>query len=126
MDQFFAELKKLLESMPKEMPPEVVKEIEDAYKQYGFDPKKPPNDGELALWATELIYKWYETPHVNVNLPLTGLIIAYNMTTWMKLSHLDQTNLKTLLTSVFNMGYSMGLYNMRSPFDKKPQPQETN
>jgi hypothetical protein len=126
MDQFFAELKKLLDSLPQHLPPEVTKEIEDAYKQYGFDPKKPPSDAELAAWATQLVYQWYESPKVNVNLPLTGLIIAYNMTTWMKLDHLDQTNLKTLLTSVFNMGYAMGMYNMRSPFDKKPQPQETN
>lgn len=126
MDQFFAELKKLLDSLPQHFPPEVAKEIEDAYKQYGFDPTKPPSDAELATWATELIYRWYEAPKVNVNLPLTGLVIAYNMTTWMKLGHLDQTNLKTLLTSVFNMGHAMGLYNMRSPFDKKPQPQETN
>ncbi len=126
MDQFFEELKKLLEASIAALPPEVTKEIEDAYRQYGFDPKKPPNDGELATWATDLVYKWYENPKVNVNLPLTGLVIAYNMATWMKLSHIDQTNLKTLLTSVFNMGYAMGLYNMRSPFDKKPQPQETN
>ena len=122
----FAELKKLLEGIPKEVPPEITKEIEAAYKQYGFDAEKPPTDGELAAWATELIYRWCDEPKKEVNLPLTGLVIAYNMTTYMKLDHMDQTNLKTLLTSVFNMGYAMGLYNMRSPFDKKPQPQETN
>jgi len=124
MNQFFEELKKLLAALPQQ--PEMTKEIEDAYKAYGFDPQHPPSDADLAQWATELIYKWYEAPQVDVNLPLAGLIIAYNMTTWMKLNALEQTNLKTLLMTVFNMGYAMGMYNMRSPFDNKPQPQETN
>jgi len=122
MDQFFEELKKILGLQQ----PDVTKEIEESYRAYGFDANKPPSDAEIAEWATALIYKWYETPKVNINLPLAGLIIAFNMTTWMKLNHLDQTNLKTMLTTVFNMGYGMGQYNMRSPFDKKPQPQETN
>ena len=127
---FFAELKKLFESIPEptpdNIPPEITKEIEAAYKQYGFDPKTPPSDAELAHWATDLIYRWYDAPNNNMNLPLTGLCIAYNMTTWMKLNGLDQTNLKTLLTAVYNMGYNMALYKMRSPFDKKPQPQDLN
>ena len=119
----FAELKKLFEDAQQ---PEITKNVEDAYKAHGFDPAKPPSDSELALWVTDLVYKWYESPNTKMNLPLTALCIAYNMTTWGKLTPLDQFNLKTLVSSVYNMGYKMGQYNMKSPFDPKPKPQDLN
>ena len=141
VESFLAELLKLL------TPPggvEMTEEVKKAYKLHGFDPEKPPTDSELAKWATELIYNWHSDPtqvikwateliynwHSDptqvMNLPIVGLCIGYNMTTWGKLSQLDQMNLKTLLCSVYNMGYAMGAYKLRSPFDKKPQPQELN
>lgn len=121
---FFAELKKIFETFEK--PPEMSKEVIDAYKAYNFDPTKPPSDYELALWATELLYKWHENPSPKLNMPLVGLTIAYNMVTFGKLNQFDQINLKTLLEAVYNMGYNMSAYKMRSPFDKKPQPQDLN
>ncbi len=120
---FLAELKKLLDSLPQG---DVAKVIENSYKAHGFDPAKPPTDYELALWATELIYKWYYEPKSDMNLPLAGLCLAYNMVTFNKLNQFDQTNLKTLLSAVYNMGWNMGAYKLRSPFDKKPQPQDLN
>lgn len=125
---FFAELKKLFENFPEQIAqaPEITKEIEDAYKAYGFDPANPPSDHHLAMWTMDLIYKWHTTPNPKMNLPLTGLCLAYNMTTWGKLNQLDQMNLKTLLSAVYNMGYNMGAYKLRSPFDEKPKPQDLN
>lgn len=128
MDPFLAELKKLFETLAAEAvkPPEITKEVEDAYKVYGFDAKKPPSDDELGKWATELIYNWNSEPNTTMNLPLAGLVISFNMTTWGKLNQFDQINLKTLLVSVYNMGYNMGAYKLRSPFDPKPKPQDLN
>jgi hypothetical protein len=128
MDPLLAELKKLFETLAVGVgkPPEITKEVEDAYKAHGFDAKKPPSDSELGKWATELIYNWYSEPNTTMNLPLAGLVIGFNMATWGKLNQFDQMNLKTLLSSVYNMGYAMALYKMKSPFDKKPQPQELN
>lgn len=125
IEQFFTELKKLLESMP-EKPPEMTKEVEDAYKAYGFDVKNPPTDGELAKWATQLIYNWHGQVSDKLNLPLTGLCVAYNMVTFGKLNELDQLNLKTLLSAVYHMGYGMGVYKLRTPFDPKPKSQDLN
>lgn len=122
---FLTELKKLLDSLPQQSP-EITKIIEDSYKAHGFDPANPPSDHELALWATELVYKWHYDPKPDMNLPLAGLCLAYNMVTFGKLSQFDQSNLKTLLSSVYNMGWNMGAYKLRSPFDKKPQPQDLN
>lgn len=125
VEAFLAELLKLFGPPPNptgEMPDDV----KEAYKAHGFDPDKPPSDSELAKWATQLIYAWHKEPGNMMNLPIAGLCIGYNMTTWGKLTQMDQMNLRTLLCSVYNMGYCMGTYNMRNPFDKKPQPQELN
>jgi len=122
-----SELKKLFDTlMMPQTEPEITKEVENSYKAHGFDPKKPPSDSELAAWATKLIYQWHGDPSTVMNLPLAGLCIGYNMTTWGKLTQLDQINLKTLLVSVYNMGYNMGAYKLRSPFDPKPKPQDLN
>lgn len=127
----FAELMKLFEKAAKEItekekPVMVSKEVEEAYKAYGFDVKNPPSDIDLAKWTTQFIYNWYEHPSPKMNLPITGLCIAYNMTTWKKLSELDLVNLKTMVSAVYAMGYNMGKFGLRSPLDKKPQPQEVN
>lgn len=122
-----AELKKFFDSLllpPK--PPEITEEVKQTYKLHGFDIEKPPTDSELAHWATQLIYQWNYDPSAMMNLPLTALVVSYNMTTWDKLSEMDKVNLKTLLCAVYNMGYNMGVYKLRSPFDKKPQPQDVN
>ncbi len=124
----FAELMKLIEQAAKEQTgqPVITQEMEEAYKAYGYDVHNPPTDAELAKWTMELLYAWHNHPSPKMNLPLTGLCVAYNMTTWKKLNQLDMVNLKTLISAVYNMGYNMGKYNMKSPFDKKPQPQELN
>ncbi len=118
-------LKNLLDSLPS-VEALAAKEIEEAYKTYGFDIDSPPTDGEIAQWATQLIFNWHKQPDPKINLPLTGLCIAYNITTLGKLNELEMINLKTILSSVYNMGYSMCQYKMRSPFDEKPKPQDLN
>jgi hypothetical protein len=127
---FLSELLKLLEKAQQEQKdqpkPELTPEVIEAYKAYGFDATKPPTDGELAKWTMDLIYAWYTNPSPKMNLPLTGLCVAFNMVTWGKLTQLDMVNLKTMVSAVYHMGYNMGKYNMKSPFDKKPQPQELN
>lgn len=123
IESLLAELMKLLEAPTKSVDNKI---IEAAYKAYGFDPAKPPTDGELANWVTPLIYKWcYNVPNI-MNLPLAGLCTAYNKTTFGKLSQLDQINLMTLLCVVYNIGYNMGAYKLRSPFDPKPEPKDLN
>lgn len=107
-------------------PPELLKVVEDAYQQYGFDPKNPPSNLILATWATKLVHKWFDNPKPQMNLPLTGLCIAFNMMTCGKLDDSDQAYLKQLLCVVYNMGYGMAQYKMKTPFDRKPQPQELN
>lgn len=124
VEAFLAELMKLFGPPPADGG--ITEEVKEAYKIHGFDPDKPPSDNELAKWATQLIYAWHKEPSVMMNLPIVGLCVGYNMTTWGKLTQMDQMNLRTLLCAVYNMGYNMGIYKMRSPFDKKPQPQELN
>jgi hypothetical protein len=102
------------------------KEIVESYKMYGFDSKKPPTDVELAAWAMKMIQNWYTEPDLKMNLPLTALCLAYNITTLYKLDVPEQINLKTLLVAVFNMGYNMGKYKLKSPFDPRPRPQDLN
>ncbi len=104
----------------------VEKEIADSYSMYGFDSKKPPSDVELAAWSMKMIQNWYKEPDAKMNLPLTALCLAYNVTTYYKLDVNEQINLKTLLAAVFNMGYNMGKYKLKSPFDEKPRPQDLN
>ncbi len=114
-----------MEQMPQ-IPAELMKVIEKAYIEYGFDPKNPPTDSDLAMWATDLIAKWYKVPDDIINLPLTGLCIAFNLTTLRKLDFFDVSNLKTLLATVYNMGYLMSQYKLKTPFDPKPRPQDLN
>jgi|SRR5581483_323736 len=121
----FSELKKMIdESLAKQKP--ITIDMGKSYEIYGFDPKKPPSDKELGGWVIDLMYKWYTEPKTEMNLPLTGLCIAYNMVTQNKLDALDLVNLKTLVCSIYNMGYNMGKYNMKNPFDPKPQPHTMN
>ena len=124
---FLDALKQLLNTLPKPPEtPEMTQEVEDSYKAYGFDPKNPPGDTEMAQWAMELINKWCEFPNEKMNLPLTALCISFQQATWGKLNELDIMNLKTMVSAVYNMGYCMALYKMKNPFDDKPKPQDLN
>jgi len=102
------------------------KEIAESYSMYGFDSKKLPTDSELAKWSMDIVENWYKEPDLKMNLPLTALCLAYNITTLYKLSVQEQINLKTMLAAVFNMGFNMGKYKLKSPFDKPPRPQDLN
>lgn len=104
----------------------IKEEICAAYKSYGFDANNPPDDVQLAKWSMTMIQKWHKDPDATMNLPLTALCMAYNVTTMYKLDVNEQINLKTLLAAVFNMGYNMGKYKLKSPFDDKPRLQDLN
>lgn len=119
-------LDKLSELFGKSSPESITKEIEECYKLYGFDPKKPPTDSELARWSMDIMKKWYKEPDLKINLPLTAFCLAYNITTLYKLDLNEQINLKTLLATIYNMGYNMGKYKLKSPLDEKPQLKDLN
>lgn len=96
---------------------EQTKEVNEAYKFYGFNPEKPPNDRELATWAIDLFKKYNMPCPEKMNLPLVGLMIGYNHVIGLKLNDFDLIQLKVLLALVYNMGNRMGKLHIANPFD---------